>query len=157
MFSHLVTLTYSTYRVVARRKICTRFPPNQVPLGFDNVAAVVTAERPPQQPGRRSFVKKAEEDLESVDSFWGVGTATVTGDTPAGKSQPNWTPGYVRRWGDAMRGRYVYHRFEIYIFFSVNIKVCPSVREFVRYPFSSRAENRGFSAGGPQKSHLVQK
>lgn len=66
----------------------------QVPLGFDNVA--VTAERPPQQPGRRSFTKKAEEDLESVDSFWGVGTATTTATnagTPVGTIQTNRTPG----------------------------------------------------------------
>jgi len=72
----------------------------QVPLGFDNVVA--TAERPPQQPGtRRSVAKKCEEDLESVDSFWGVGTAQVpamntmatAADTPAGKTQANRTPG----------------------------------------------------------------
>ena len=71
----------------------------QVPLGFDNVA--VTAERPPQQPGRRSFTKKAEEDLESVDSFWGVGTATTTATnagTPVGTIQTNRTPGYDILW-----------------------------------------------------------
>ena len=81
-------------------KAKTKAAPTKVPLGFDNVVA--TAERPPQQPGtRRSVAKKCEEDLESVDSFWGVGTAQVpamntmatAADTPAGKTQANRTPG----------------------------------------------------------------
>jgi len=83
----------------------------QTQLGFDDVVNTVistTADRPPQQPGRRSNAKilKCDDDLESVDSFWGVGTATAVttatsttatattaGQTPVGKALSTRTPG----------------------------------------------------------------
>ena len=82
-------------------------PEFQTQLGFDDVVNTVistTADRPPQQPGRRSNAKilKCDDDLESVDSFWGVGTATAVttattattaGQTPVGKALSTRTPG----------------------------------------------------------------
>ena len=74
---------------------------------------ISAADRPPQppQPPRgnlNSASRKREEDLESVDSFWGVGgvsgggissggvTITATSETPTGKPQlAERTPGLV--------------------------------------------------------------
>ena len=77
--------------------------PDKKPMKCLNVEA---ADRPPPQPPRQHLQPvnngKREDDLESVDSFWGVGgvgvaaTTSKTSETPTGKPLfAERTPGYV--------------------------------------------------------------